>query len=60
VIEFNIGYGKEGATEEEIRKAAEAARLSERIEGFPDGEAASLVDLCFFRCTDPYTFATRV
>ena len=36
-IEFNIGYGKEGATEEEIRDAAKAARLDERITGFPEG-----------------------
>ena len=33
----NIGYGREGSTDEEIREAAKAARLDERIMGFPEG-----------------------
>lgn len=33
---FNIGYGREGASREEIEQAARAARLHERILEFPD------------------------
>jgi len=36
-IEFNIGYGKEGASKAEIVQAAQAARLHDRIMSFPDG-----------------------
>ncbi len=36
-IEFNIGYGKEGASKADIVQAAQAARLHERIMSFPDG-----------------------
>jgi ATP-binding cassette subfamily B protein len=39
VTEQNIGYGREGSTDEEIREAAKAARLDERIMGFPEGES---------------------
>ncbi|KAJ9099033.1 hypothetical protein QFC20_005791 [Naganishia adeliensis] len=35
-IEFNIGYGREGASKEEIIEAAKAARLHDRIMSFPD------------------------
>ena len=37
-IEFNIGYGREGANKEEIIQAAKAARLHDRIMSFPERE----------------------
>lgn len=37
-IEFNIGYGREGASKEEIIQAAKAARLHDRIMSFPERE----------------------
>ncbi|KAK9900470.1 hypothetical protein P389DRAFT_192735 [Cystobasidium minutum MCA 4210] len=36
-IAYNIGYGKEGATQAEIEEAAKAARIYDRIQTFPDG-----------------------
>lgn len=36
-IAYNIGYGKFGATAEEIENAARAAQMHERIVSFPDG-----------------------
>lgn len=36
-IEYNIGYGKFGATPEEIEAAAKAAQMHDRILSFPDG-----------------------
>ncbi|EPT00005.1 hypothetical protein FOMPIDRAFT_129886 [Fomitopsis schrenkii] len=36
-IAYNIGYGKFGATPEEIEAAASAAQMHERIISFPDG-----------------------
>ncbi|KAF7321485.1 ABC transporter protein [Mycena kentingensis (nom. inval.)] len=36
-IEYNIGYGKFGATPEEIEAAARSAQMHERISAFPDG-----------------------
>ena len=36
-IAYNIGYGKFGATPEEIEAAAKAAQMHERIMSFPDG-----------------------
>jgi ATP-binding cassette subfamily B multidrug efflux pump len=36
-IAENIAFGVEGATEEEIRRAAELAGLADDIEGFPEG-----------------------
>ena len=38
-IRDNIAYGKVSATDEEVRRAAQAARLDEFIEGLPDGYA---------------------
>lgn len=35
-IRYNIGYGREGATQEDIEDAAKAARIYDRIIGFPD------------------------
>lgn len=39
-IAYNIGYGKEGATQAEIEEAAKAARIYDRIHSFPDGKAS--------------------
>ncbi len=36
-IAANIGYGREGATQEQIRRAADAAAASEFIERLPEG-----------------------
>ncbi|KZT04683.1 uncharacterized protein LAESUDRAFT_744261 [Laetiporus sulphureus 93-53] len=36
-IAYNIGYGKFGATMEEIEAAAKAAQMHDRIMSFPDG-----------------------
>lgn len=36
-IAYNIGYGKFGASTEEIENAARAAQMHERIMSFPDG-----------------------
>ncbi|OSD01299.1 hypothetical protein PYCCODRAFT_1452858 [Trametes coccinea BRFM310] len=36
-IGYNIGYGKFGATQEEIVAAAKAAQIHDRIMSFPDG-----------------------
>lgn len=36
-ISYNIGYGKFGASSEEIEDAAKSAQMHERIMGFPDG-----------------------
>ncbi|KAG8709981.1 hypothetical protein FRC09_000368 [Ceratobasidium sp. 395] len=36
-IAYNVGYGKFGATPEEIENAARAAQMHERIVSFPDG-----------------------
>jgi len=40
----NIAYGKEGATEEEVRAAAKAARIDSYIESLPDGFDTVLTD----------------
>ena len=40
----NIAYGKEGATEDEVRAAAKAARIDEYIEHLPDGYDTVLSD----------------
>ncbi|WEF35975.1 ABCB family ABC transporter ATP-binding protein/permease [Pseudoduganella chitinolytica] len=39
-IEYNIGYGKPGATHDEIVAAARAASIHEFIESLPDGYAS--------------------
>jgi ATP-binding cassette subfamily B protein len=39
-LAFNIGYGREGATDAEIAAAAEAAQLSALVETLPEGFAA--------------------
>jgi ABC-type transport system involved in Fe-S cluster assembly fused permease/ATPase subunit len=36
-IAYNVGYGKFGATTEEIENAARAAQMHDRIMSFPDG-----------------------
>jgi len=36
-IRDNIAFGAEDATDEEVRRAAEAANIAAEIEGFPDG-----------------------
>lgn len=36
-IRYNIGYGREGATQDEIETAAKAAQIHDFIEGLPDG-----------------------
>ncbi|THH20779.1 hypothetical protein EW146_g623 [Bondarzewia mesenterica] len=36
-IAYNIGYGKFGATHEELEEAAKAAQMHDRILSFPDG-----------------------
>ncbi len=36
-IRDNIAFGAEDATDEEVRRAAEAANIADEIEGFPDG-----------------------
>lgn len=41
-IAYNIGYGKEGATQAEIEEAAKAARIYDRIQTFPDGTSLCL------------------
>ncbi|KAJ9125398.1 hypothetical protein QFC22_000358 [Naganishia vaughanmartiniae] len=35
-VEYNIGYGRQGASKEEIIEAAKAARLHDRIMSFPE------------------------
>ena len=40
----NIAYGKEGATFEEVKKAAQAARIDDYIEHLPDGYDTVLSD----------------
>lgn len=40
----NIAYGQEGATEEEVRAAAKAARIDSYIESLPDGYNTVLTD----------------
>lgn len=35
-IAYNIGYGKENSTQEEIEDAAKAAKIYDKIVGFPD------------------------
>ncbi|KIY46015.1 mitochondrial half-size ABC transporter [Fistulina hepatica ATCC 64428] len=37
-IRYNIGYGKFGATNEEIMLAAKSAQMHDRIMSFPDGD----------------------
>lgn len=39
-IGYNIGYGREGATDEEIRAAARGASIAHFIESLPDGYEA--------------------
>ena len=36
-IAYNIGYGKFGASREEIEVAAKSAQMHDRIMSFPDG-----------------------
>ena len=36
-IGYNIAYGRDGATEEEVRAAARAARIAEFVESLPSG-----------------------
>jgi ATP-binding cassette subfamily B multidrug efflux pump len=36
-IRANIAFGAEHATDEEVRRAAEAANIAAEVEGFPDG-----------------------
>ncbi|WP_420416692.1 ABCB family ABC transporter ATP-binding protein/permease [Pacificispira sp.] len=36
-VEYNIGYGRPGATPEEIREAARLARIHDFVESLPDG-----------------------
>jgi ABC-type transport system involved in Fe-S cluster assembly fused permease/ATPase subunit len=36
-VEYNIAYGRPGATPEEVREAARLARIHDFIEGLPDG-----------------------
>jgi len=43
-IEENIGYGKPGASDEEIRAAAEAANIRDFVEGLPGGYATNVAD----------------
>ncbi|HEY0967360.1 MAG TPA: ABC transporter transmembrane domain-containing protein [Opitutaceae bacterium] len=43
-IAENIGYGKPGASEEEIRQAARLANADDFITGFPDGYATVVGD----------------
>ena len=40
----NIAYGKEGATEEEVRAAAHAAHIAEYIESLPEGYSSLVTD----------------
>ncbi len=40
----NIAYGKEGATEEEVRAAARAAHIADYIESLPEGYSAPVTD----------------
>ncbi len=40
----NIAYGREGATEEEVKAAAKAARIDSYIESLPDGYDTILTD----------------
>ena len=40
----NIAYGREGATQEEVKEAARAARISSYIESLPDGYDTVLTD----------------
>ncbi len=40
----NIAYGKEGATEEEVKAAAKAAKIDSYIESLPDGYNTLLTD----------------
>lgn len=35
-IAYNIAYGKDGATQAEVEEAAKAARIYDRIMGFPE------------------------
>ncbi|KAA1475175.1 hypothetical protein DENSPDRAFT_841913 [Dentipellis sp. KUC8613] len=41
-IEYNIGYGKFGASHEEIEEAARAAQMHDKIANFPDGYATKV------------------
>jgi len=36
-IAYNIAYGRENATDEEVEEAAKSAQLHSRILSFPDG-----------------------
>lgn len=36
-VEYNIGYGRPGASQEEIREAARLARIHDFVESLPDG-----------------------
>ena len=36
-VAYNIGYGRPGATQEEIEQAAKAAQVHEAIQSFPNG-----------------------
>lgn len=49
-IAYNIGYGKEGATQAEIEEAAKAARIYDRIQTFPDG--VSRTSNLFMHCAN--------
>lgn len=40
----NIAYGKEGATEEEVRAVARAAHIADYIEALPDGYSTLVTD----------------
>lgn len=42
---YNIGYGRIGATDEDIEAAAKAADIHDRILTFPKGTLCSLLPL---------------
>ncbi|OCH83986.1 P-loop containing nucleoside triphosphate hydrolase protein [Obba rivulosa] len=44
-IAYNIGYGKFGASQEEIEAAAKAVQIHDRILNFPDGYATTVGEL---------------
>lgn len=37
-IAYNLHYGRDGATQQDIEEAAKAARIYDRILSFPDGK----------------------
>ncbi|KAJ7675100.1 ABC transporter type 1, transmembrane domain-containing protein [Mycena rosella] len=59
-IGYNIGYGKFGASPEEIEEAAKSAQMHERIITFPDGKLTHWTHVCLFQRSLFQGYETKV